>query len=670
MGGMTVEGDLPDSAGDRPAPQALRADGLAHRYGDVEALGGVSFAVAAGEFVALVGPNGGGKSTLLRILSTLLVPDAGAASVEGADTVRAAPDVRMSLGVVFQSVALDPLLTVRENLRAVAGLHGIARADADARIAELADLLGLGDVLDRPSGALSGGQRRRADLARGLLHRPRVLLLDEPTTALDPPGRDAFWAALATLRRRSEGLTVFAATHLLDEASTADRVLLLDHGRIVADGAPAVLCAALGAETLVLTPADAADTPPLAAALTAAGWAATVEGAAVRVATAASNAGSWERPSPRGLRQAQEPIAGAESGAMSSPPPLTAALDAAAGAGIALAEATLRRPTLADVFRARTAGAESHVAQPLNRERLGGRGARAALLPPNVLPGAEPAALSRSKKRSLGLSKGGDARATDSANAQSSGRAVRALWARDLAGFVRDRARLGASLAQPLVFWVLLAGGFGPSFRPSQGVAAGVGYGAYLVPGTLALVVVMTAIFATIHVVEERQSGFLQAALVAPVARGMLAVGLSAGGATLGTAQAALVALAAPLTGISTGVGGWTAALVLVALLGLGFTAVGVAMAWRLSTTRAYHGVMMGVLFPLWAISGAVFPLDTLPMWARAITLANPLTYAVEGLRGALGGAATLPLALCLGVTAAFSAAALALAARATRRAA
>ncbi len=334
--------------------------------------------------------------------------------------------------------------------------------------------------------------------------------------------------------------------------------------------------------------------------------------------------------------------------------PLPAALDAAARAGIALAEATLRRPTLADVFRTRTAGEEPQTAPPAGAGRPDALDADAARLSALFPPAAEPV----------------EARARNRANAQASGRAVRALWARDVTVFVRDRARVSSSLAQPLAFWLLLAVGFGPSFRPGAGVAAGVGYGAYLVPGTLALVVVMTAIFATIHVVEERQSGFLQAALVAPVARGVLALGLSAGGATLGVAQSALYALAAPLIGVSAGIGGWAAALALVVLLGLGFTAVGVAMAWRLSTTRAYHGVMMGVLFPLWAISGAVFPLDTLPTWARAVTLVNPLTYAVEGLRGALGGAATLPLALCLAVTAAFCAAALALAARATRHAA
>ncbi len=634
------------------ARTAISVRDLSHRYGEVEALTGVSFDVPEGAFAALVGPNGGGKSTLLRVLSTLLHPLGGAASVAGADVTREADAVRRALGVVFQSPALDALLTVRENLCAVAGLNGIGQVEADARIAELSVLLNLDAHIDRPVGELSGGLRRRADLARGLLHRPRVLLLDEPTTALDPPGRDAFWAAVNALRRR-EGVTVLAATHLLDEAEDADLVLMLDRGRLVARDRPAALRATLGPETLVLTPADPAHAPALAAALDDDSSVDASPSDTSRSHKAALEGGSVRLPA--------------------GPGSLPEALAAAARAGIVLREATLRRPTLADVFRSRTALAPGDAAlAPLESSRRTRSGHQHAASPPAArLQSAPPLERDSRTAPATGRQNTGRQNAgRRNASRQNAGRAVAALWRRDVTVFVRDRARLGASLAQPLAFWLLLAVGFGPSFRPAAGVAAGLGYGAYLVPGTLALVVVMTAIFATIHIVDERQSGFLQAALVAPVSRTALALGASSGGATLGLAQALLYSFAAPFVGVTATAAGWALAALFVALIGLGFTAVGFSLAWRLSTTRAYHGVMMGVLMPAWALSGALFPLDTLPIPARLIAYANPMTYAVEGLRGALGGASTIPPGVCLAATATFCVAALVLAARTARRAA
>ncbi|MCA0268836.1 MAG: ABC transporter ATP-binding protein [Bacteroidetes bacterium] len=235
---------------------ALAANGLAHRYGDTMALDGVTFEVGEGAFTALLGPNGSGKTTLLRIVSTLLKPTAGTAAVLGHDVQADPQAVRRSLGVVFQSPALDKLLTVDETLRVQAALYGMSRPEAPARVVELLGAFGLSDVAGRQTRHLSGGQRRRVDLARGLVHRPRLLLLDEPTTALDPAARAAFWQTVYALRR-DEGIAVLAATHLLDEAEAADHVVILDRGRVVADGAPGALRAALGEETLWLDVDDA-----------------------------------------------------------------------------------------------------------------------------------------------------------------------------------------------------------------------------------------------------------------------------------------------------------------------------------------------------------------------------------------------------------------------------
>lgn len=246
-----------------PEP-ALVVDGLRHRYGDAVALDGVSFVVGAGERLGLLGENGSGKTTLLRAVSTLLRPDAGRVLVGGIDAVAAPAEARRRLGVVFQSPALDGELTVRESLRlqaALVGLEGDAEAGA---IATALDDMGLRDRADDRVGTLSGGLARRADLGRGLLHRPPLVLLDEPTGGLDPVARAALWDALDR-RLATDGSAQVIATHLMDEAERCDRVAILHRGRLVRLGAPAALAAELGADALWL---DTDDAPSLARALT------------------------------------------------------------------------------------------------------------------------------------------------------------------------------------------------------------------------------------------------------------------------------------------------------------------------------------------------------------------------------------------------------------------
>lgn len=243
---------------------ALAVEHLTHRYADRTALDDVSFDIAAGLTVAILGPNGGGKSTLFRICATLLRPTSGTARVAGADVVRQPADARRRLGVVFQSPALDTRLTVRENLLHHGRLHGLRgeplRRAADAALRRVR----LDDRADDLVLRLSGGLRRRAELAKVLLTKPAVLLLDEPTTGLDPGARREIWRDLEHLRAETGG-TVVLTTHLLDEAETADRVLILDRGRIVADGAPEALRRQVGRDVIRLQTADA---PALAAAIT------------------------------------------------------------------------------------------------------------------------------------------------------------------------------------------------------------------------------------------------------------------------------------------------------------------------------------------------------------------------------------------------------------------
>jgi ABC-2 type transport system ATP-binding protein len=241
---------------------AVVARGLEYSYRTRRALAGVDFTVAAGEIFGFLGPNGGGKTTLFRILATLLPAQRGTVEVDGLDLAADAAAVRRRLGVVFQSPALDLQLTVRENLLHQGHLYGLAGADLAARIARGLDRFGLaGRARDR-AGTLSGGLRRRVELAKALLHQPRILLLDEPSTGLDPGARRDLWDELAALA--GAGVTVLLTTHFIEEADRCHRLALLDGGRIVAGGTPAALKEEIGGEVVT---AATADPEGLAAAL-------------------------------------------------------------------------------------------------------------------------------------------------------------------------------------------------------------------------------------------------------------------------------------------------------------------------------------------------------------------------------------------------------------------
>lgn len=240
---------------------AIEVHGLVKSYKAVRAVDGIDVHVADGEIFAFLGSNGAGKSTTIGCLTTLLRPDAGSLQVAGADVLRDPDHVRRAIGVVFQQSLMDDMLTVRENLRLRAGLSGVARAAFAARLTELSDLIELDEFLDRPYGRLSGGQRRRADIARALLHRPQILFLDEPTAGLDPASRAAVWSAVDRLRVE-HGLTVFVTTHYMEETEEADHVCIIDSGRIVAEGTPAALRARYSSSVLTV---DSADAPQLLA---------------------------------------------------------------------------------------------------------------------------------------------------------------------------------------------------------------------------------------------------------------------------------------------------------------------------------------------------------------------------------------------------------------------
>ena len=264
---------------------SIEVDGLVKSYRSVRAVDDVSFSVPDGQLFAFLGANGAGKSTTIGCLTTLLRADAGSMRVAGHDVRTQAEAVRAAIGVVFQRSLLDDGLTVRENLRLRATLSRVPRGRFASHLAELSALIELDEVLDRPYGRLSGGQRRRADIARALLHEPATLFLDEPTAGLDPASRVAVWSAIARLRR-DHGLTVFLTTHYMEETEEADQVCIIDAGRLVASGTPTQLRARYSRSILSITTSDPAgllaDAGPAAASVE-------IDGDIVRIAVAGAD---------------------------------------------------------------------------------------------------------------------------------------------------------------------------------------------------------------------------------------------------------------------------------------------------------------------------------------------------------------------------------------------
>ncbi|MFC8870662.1 ATP-binding cassette domain-containing protein [Streptomyces sp. NPDC057148] len=300
---------------------AVLSEGLEKHFGEVHALRGLDLAVAEGTVCGLLGPNGAGKTTAVRLLTTLLRPDAGSARVAGHDLVREAAAVRHRIGVTGQYASVDGDLTGRQNLRLFARLHRLR--DASARVDELLDRFGLTEAADRPAATLSGGMRRRLDLAASLVRRPEVLFLDEPTTGLDPASRNQIWDAVRALKE--EGTTVLLTTQYLEEADRlADDIALVDRGRVAHTGSPAELKALVGTYAEAVLADTDADAMARAAAV-------------LDRLTGAEPALDPDRRT---------------VGAVSTDPTLTLPrlvreLDAA---GVPLLDASLRPPTLDDVF--------------------------------------------------------------------------------------------------------------------------------------------------------------------------------------------------------------------------------------------------------------------------------------------------------------------------------
>lgn len=215
----------------------INAKGLVKQYGTFKAVDNVSFTAEKGELLGFLGVNGAGKSTTINMLSTLIDPTDGSAEICGLDLKKDAFEIRRRIGIVYQQNCLDEMLTVKENLMCRGILHGTSSSEAKKRLSELTDILSLGDILSKRYKTLSGGQKRRCEIAAALMHTPDILFLDEPTTGLDPASRKDVWKTVSELRRNT-GMTVFLTTHYMEEAADANRIIIIDKGRIRAEGTP------------------------------------------------------------------------------------------------------------------------------------------------------------------------------------------------------------------------------------------------------------------------------------------------------------------------------------------------------------------------------------------------------------------------------------------------
>ena len=234
---------------------AVSVSGLTKRYGDIEAVRGIDFEIPAGETFGFLGPNGAGKSTTIKILCTLAKPSSGSARVAGHDVVAERDAVRRNIGLVFQDTTLDSYLTAEQNLRFHADLYAVPKAAVAPRIKQVLDMVGLWDRRESLVSTYSGGMQRRLEIARGLLHAPYVLFLDEPTVGLDPQTRSSIWKYINELKSR-EDITIFLTTHYMDEAEHCDRIAIIDHGKIVAIDTPEALKASVGKDRVQIQTAD------------------------------------------------------------------------------------------------------------------------------------------------------------------------------------------------------------------------------------------------------------------------------------------------------------------------------------------------------------------------------------------------------------------------------
>jgi ABC transporter DrrB family efflux protein len=578
------------------AEPVIRVEGIVKRFGATEALAGVDLDVAEASVFGLLGPNGAGKTTLVRILTTLLTPDAGNAHVLGHDLLEDPNAVREVVALTGQFAAVDEMLTGRENLQMFGRLFGLAPTTARQRADELLERFDLADAADRRARTYSGGMRRRLDLASSMLTRPRVLFLDEPTTGLDPRSRNEIWSVVRELVR--DGTTLLLTTQYLEEADQlADRIAVIDHGEVIAEGTGSELKDNVGGQILEVELVDAAERDNARAALTEIGCGEPEPGERLAQLTL---------PAPRdGLEMIEDAAA------------------ALRGAEIAVSDLGLRRPTLDDVFLQLTGAPSSDVdtvtegpaangrpKDPRPSEHSAPAQSDAAEAPPRGEPGARSDGALRAAITDAGV-----------------------VSIRNLRHFVREPDLLVFSTIQPIMFVLLFTYVFGGAI--SHSLPAGVSYIDYLLPGILIQSVTFRASQTAIGLADDLRLGVIDRFRSMPMARSAVLVGRTAADLLRNVLIILLMIAVGYIIGFRFhgGVAQAIACVALVSAFGLALSWIFAFVALSVRSPEAAQSAGFVVLFPLVFASSVFVPVSSMPSWLRAFAKISPVTLSANASR-------------------------------------
>jgi ABC-2 type transport system ATP-binding protein len=589
-----------------PTSPAVRVEGVTKRFGSTLALAGVDLVVPEGTVFGLLGPNGAGKTTLVRVLATLLTPDAGRAEVFGREVTSEPQAVRELLGLTGQFAAVDEILSGRENLIMFGRLFDLPTAEARRRADELLERFDLADAADRPARTYSGGMRRRLDLASSLLTRPQMLFLDEPTTGLDPRSRNQIWAVVRELVR--EGTTLLLTTQYLEEADElADRIAVIDHGRVIAEGTGAELKEQIGGQLLEVELVSAGVRDEAEAVL---------RGVGCGEPEPEERPDRFTVPAPRDGLELIEDAAGALR-----------------EAGIAVSYLGLRGPTLDDVFLQLTGAPPSEDGdQPQPRE--------------SPEPGPAPAAVTapaRPKRPLLRL------HLPTAAELRSGWTDTIVVTGRNLRHFIRQPQLLIFSTIQPVMFVLLFTYVFGGAVKGA--LPHGVKYIDFLLPGIFVQSVAFRATQTAIGLAEDLERGVIDRFRSMPMTRSAVLIGRTTADLVRNVLIIGLMTIVGYLIGFRFHAG------VLNALACIGVvSAFGFALSWIFAfvalTVRGAEAAQSAgfvVIFPLVFASSVFVPVASFPDWLQAFAKASPVTltanaartYALDGgVPGSLGGAA------------------------------
>jgi len=579
------------------ADSALHVEGLVKRFGATTALAGVDLEVPEATVFGLLGPNGAGKTTLVRVLATLLIPDAGRAEVFGRDVVHDAAGVRELLGLTGQFAAVDEILTGRENLQMFGRLFDLSTAEARRRADELLERFDLAGAADRPVRTYSGGMRRRLDLASSLLTRPRVLFLDEPTTGLDPRSRNEIWSIARELVR--EGTTLLLTTQYLEEADQlAERIAVIDHGHVIAQGTGSELKDRVGGQILEVELVSAAERDNARAALAGIGCGEPEPGERLAQLTI---------PAPRdGLEMIED------------------AASALRRAEIRVSDLGLRRPTLDDVFLQLTGAPPSE--NGAGADLAGGNGQPTAPAP--SVPGvAAPAALRPAASR-------------PSRWRRLSPHELRAdltdAWVvsgRNLRHFVRQPDLLVFSTIQPIMFVLLFTYVFGGAIGHS--LAPGVSYIDYLLPGILVQSVTFRASQTAVGLSDDLKLGVIDRFRSMPMARSAVLIGRTAADLVRNVLIVVLMIAVGYIIGFrfQAGVAQALLCVLLVSAFGLALSWIFAFVALTVRSAEAAQTAGFVILFPLVFASSVFVPVSSMPNWLQAFAKVSPITLTANSAR-------------------------------------